>query len=215
MSIDLSTGMSAPVIENRRPTLCIVAGPNGSGKTSTTQQLLANEWSAGSVYINPDNIAQEEFGDWNSPQAVMKAAQRATELRYRCLSERKDFVFETVFSSDEKLEFLCKAKAAGYFVRYFYVCTHSPFINVQRVAARFVGGGHEVPLSKIINRYYRSLTLASEAIRLSDRAYLYDNSVENQTPQLLCRTVDGIIKKQYVPRLPEWAKALLPCCSAR
>jgi len=50
---------------NRRPTLCVVAGPNGSGKTTTTIQLLNNEWAADSLYINPDNIAQEMFGDWN------------------------------------------------------------------------------------------------------------------------------------------------------
>lgn len=27
-------------MEEKRPTLCIVAGPNGSGKTSTTSVLL-------------------------------------------------------------------------------------------------------------------------------------------------------------------------------
>jgi len=42
----------------RKPTLCVVAGPNGSGKTSTTLSLLANEWGKDCVYINPDNIAQ-------------------------------------------------------------------------------------------------------------------------------------------------------------
>lgn len=65
----------------RRPTLCIVAGPNGSGKTTTTLQLLECEWSAHSIYINPDNIAQETFGDWNSHEAVMKAERLATEKR--------------------------------------------------------------------------------------------------------------------------------------
>ena len=60
-----------------------MAGPNGSGKTTTTELLLANEWGANSLYINPDNIAEHEFGGWNSPDAVMKAAQRATELRYQ------------------------------------------------------------------------------------------------------------------------------------
>lgn len=73
----------------KRPTLCVVAGPNGSGKTSTTLQLLANEWSEDSLYINPDNIAQEQFGNWNSDKAVMEAAKVATELRYKCLSEKK------------------------------------------------------------------------------------------------------------------------------
>jgi predicted ABC-type ATPase len=53
----------------RRATLCVVAGPNGSGKTTTTNQLLNNEWAADSLYDNPDNIAQETFGDWNSPEA--------------------------------------------------------------------------------------------------------------------------------------------------
>lgn len=47
----------------KKPTLCIVAGPNGSGKTTTTVQLFENEWIADSIYINPDNIAQETFGD--------------------------------------------------------------------------------------------------------------------------------------------------------
>ena len=75
------------MITERRPTLCIVAGPNGSGKTTTTIQLLESEWSADSLYVNPDNIAQEEFGDWNSPEAVMKAAKRATEIRLRNLRQ--------------------------------------------------------------------------------------------------------------------------------
>ena len=93
----------------RKPTLCVVAGPNGSGKTTTTIQLLNNEWAADSLYINPDNIAQETFGDWNSPEAVLKAAEEATRLRYECLEQRRDFVFETVYSAPEKLDFLRKA----------------------------------------------------------------------------------------------------------
>ena len=68
-------------LNERRPTLCVIAGPNGSGKTSTTELLLQNEWTADSMYINPDNIAQHQFGDWNSPDAVIKAAKEATRLR--------------------------------------------------------------------------------------------------------------------------------------
>ena len=60
-----------------KPTLIIIAGPNGSGKTSITSQILKHEWIEGCVYINPDNIAQEEFGDWNNPENSLKAAQLA------------------------------------------------------------------------------------------------------------------------------------------
>ena len=128
---------------DRKPTLCVVAGPNGSGKTTTTVQLLNNEWTADSLYINPDNIAQEMFGDWNSPEAVVKAAEHATKLRYECLEQKRDFVFETVFSSDV------------------------------------------------------------------ERAYVYDNSIDNQLPRLLYRTTDGQLFKQYLEDIPKWAGMLL------
>ena len=196
-------------MKKRKPVLCVVAGPNGSGKTSTTIQLLANEWSEGSLYINPDNIAQENFGDWNSPEAVLKAAQYSTELRYKCFEEKRDFVFETVFSSDEKLSFLRKAHDEGFFIRFFFVCTSSPEINVSRIAKRFIEGGHEVPISKIISRYYKSILNASEAIGFVDRAYVYDNSIENELPRLLYRTTQGKLFKKYLDDIPEWAKELL------
>ena len=193
----------------RLPTLCVVAGPNGSGKTSTTIQLLANEWSEGSLYINPDNIAQEKFGDWNSPEAVLKAARYATDLRYKCLNEKRDFVFETVFSSDEKLEFLRKAHEAGFFIRFFFVCTNNPKINVSRITKRYLEGGHEVPISKIISRYFKSLENACEAIEFVDRAYIYDNSIEDHLPQLLFRMTEGKVFKQYTDNIPEWAQPLM------
>lgn len=194
---------------DRKPTLCVVAGPNGSGKTTTTVQLLNNEWAADSLYINPDNIAQELFGDWNAPDAVMKAAEYATKLRYECLEQKRDFVFETVFSSAEKLEFLQKAKEAGFFIRLFYVCTSDPAINVTRITQRYLNGGHEVPISKVISRYYKSLLNATKAISFVDRAYVYDNSVDNQLPSLLYRTTDGRLFKQYVDDIPAWASMLL------
>ena len=46
-----------------RPVLIVIAGPNGSGKTSITSRILRHEWMEDAVYINPDIIAQEKFGD--------------------------------------------------------------------------------------------------------------------------------------------------------
>lgn len=192
--------------------MCIVAGPNGSGKTTTTEQLLRNEWGVDSRYINPDNIAKEIYGDWNSSEAVMKAAQMATTQRYECLEQGIDFVFETVFSSAEKLEFVRKAKEAGFFIRIFYVCTESPLININRIAKRYLNGGHEVPISKTVSRFYASLANISKAIKLADRVYLYDNSIENREPRLVVRTADGVIARQYGNDVPIWIKSVLGLC---
>lgn len=194
---------------NKKPVLCIVAGPNGSGKTTTTEQLLKNEWGADSFYINPDNIAKEKYGDWNSSDAVLKAAREATRLRYEYLDKGVDFVFETVFSSEEKMDFLRKAKEAGFFIRIFYVCTESPLININRIAQRYLNGGHEVPISKTISRYFGSLRNLKEAIKIADRVYLYDNSVDNSAPRLILRTSDGKIAKQYTDDIPLWVKSTI------
>lgn len=57
----------------RKPVLIVIAGPNGSGKTSVTSKILHHEWMEDSIYINPDIVAQERFGDWNSKEAIMQA----------------------------------------------------------------------------------------------------------------------------------------------
>jgi len=85
--------------DQQKPLLIIVAGPNGAGKTTITDKLLRHEWMEGCEYINPDLIAQQEFGDWNSPEAVIKAANQAKDMRENCLSKRISIAFETVFST--------------------------------------------------------------------------------------------------------------------
>lgn len=97
----------------------------------------------------------------------------------------------------------------GYFIRLFYVCTDDPTINVRRITQRFLNGGHEVPISKIIDRYYKSLVQASIAISLVDRSYIYDNTIDDHIPQLLFRTVGGYVVKKYSDVPPAWAELLI------
>lgn len=190
--------------------MIVIAGPNGSGKTSVTQKFLHHEWAEGTLYINPDEVANEVFGDWNSAEAVMKAARYCTELREKCLKERKSFVFETVMSSDEKVDFIFKAKQAGFFIRLFYISTSHPSINASRIANRVMKGGHDVPITKIISRYYKSIIKCKLVSSVVDRLYVYDNSVDGQDAALQFRLVDGKLRKMYVKDVPEWAQVLLP-----
>ena len=191
-----------------KPRLIVVAGPNGAGKTSITEQLLRHEWMGGCEYVNPDYIARDHFGDWNAIGAISKAAKFAQDIRERCLTEGKSLAFETVLSMRDKIDFMQRAKAAGFFVRLFFVGTDDPTINAKRVALRVLEGGHEVPIRKIIDRYTRTLLLCPEAIQIADRAYVYDNSVENEQARLLFRTSDGMLFKQYGV-VNDWAQEIL------
>lgn len=189
----------------QKPKLIVLAGPNGSGKTTFTQQVLRHDWSEGCVFINPDEIARNDFGDWNSPEAVMKAVVRAQELRDECLRARKSLLIETVFSAPDKLDFIQQAKEADFFIRFFFIGTDGPEINAARVARRVMDGGHTVPIEKIISRFYRSVANGAVAMSMVDRGYCYDNSVDDRDPRKLFRTRDGEIVKTYADlRQHEW-----------
>ena len=187
-----------------KPKLLIVAGPNGSGKTSVTDKILKHDWIEGCEYINPDDIARDMFGDWNSPDAVLKAARYTADAREKCITDGRSLIFETVMSAPDKISFIEQAKQRSYFIRLFFIGTDSPQINAARIAYRVMTGGHDVPIPKIISRYYKSMTNCALLVPVVDRLYVYDNSVENLFPQLLFRAVDGKLTKQYAP-INDWA----------
>jgi predicted ABC-type ATPase len=53
-------------------TCWIIAGPNGSGKTTITEQLLRHIWMQACVYINHDLIAHAQVGSWNDPKLAIR-----------------------------------------------------------------------------------------------------------------------------------------------
>jgi predicted ABC-type ATPase len=192
----------------KKPILIIIAGPNGSGKTSITHKVLHHKWLDDCVYINPDDIAKNTFGDWNSYEAVMKAAVLSTQMREDCIAEGKSLIFETVLSAYDKVDFVKRAKEKGYFIRLFFVGTESPTINASRIARRVMEGGHDVPITKIISRYSKSIINCCAISKIVDRAYVYDNSVEFAEPTLMFRIIDGILIKEY-KTLIKWGQSML------
>ena len=117
-----------------KPRLIVVAGPNGAGKTSITEQLLRHEWMGGCEYVNPDYIARDEFGDWNAPDAVIKAAIRAAEIREQCVRDGRSLAFETVLSMPDKIDFIQRAKQAGFFA----IATTALRLKIAAAAIRIV-----------------------------------------------------------------------------
>lgn len=156
--------MSRPP-QNRKPEIIVFAGPNGSGKSTITQLFQIDM-----DYINADDIKKSTLC------TDLEAAQKAEQLREEHLSQHKDFCFETVLSTDRNLKLLKKAKENGYFIKCVYILTALPDVNVMRVRARVIQGGHGVPEDKIRSRYHKSLELIKEVIPVCDICHIYDNS---------------------------------------
>lgn len=126
------------------------------------------------------------------------AVRDATDMRYACLQDRRSLIFETVFSAQEKMDYLEKAIEGNFFVRLFFIGTESPDINASRVAKRVMEGGHTVPIEKIISRYQKSIDNLCKALRIVDRGYVYDNSTDGAAnPKLQFRRSGGKIERIY------------------
>jgi len=69
-------------------------------------------------------------------------------------------------------------------------------------------GGHDVPITKIISRFSKSIANACIAASIVDRLYVYDNSVEFAEPKLLFRATDGKLEKTYC-EVNLWAQNIL------
>lgn len=106
------------------------------------------------------------------------AAGVADFLRHQLLLAKQSFTFETVMSHPSKLELLRLATQYGYRTYLYFIATETPAVNIGRVQNRVSKGGHAVPVDKIVDRYQKTLHLLPEAIRLVNRAYLFDNSGE-------------------------------------
>lgn len=132
------------------------------------------------------------------------ASVAADFLRRKLLEQRRSFSFETVMSSPDKIDLLGKARRLGYRNYLYYVATDDPEINIARVQARVRLGGHDVPTDKIVSRYHRSLDLLLDAIRVSDRAYLFDNSRSGGEQTWVAEVTDGHDLTIRTNRLPHW-----------
>lgn len=66
-------------------------------------------------------------------------------------------------------------------------------------------GGHSVPEDKIISRYRRSLDLLVDAVKSSNRAYIFDNS-DSQGHVLLAEITNGKQIEMKVDLMPDWFK---------
>jgi predicted ABC-type ATPase len=145
--------------------ILVFAGPNGSGKSTIT-----DAYDIDGMYINADEIKKVKSC------SDLDAANEAEQLREDCLKSGRSFTFETVLSTRRNLDFLIRAKSAGFYISCVVVLTIDPEINVLRVKSRVLDGGHDVPNDKIRSRYTKSLANIAELVSLCNQCRIFDNT---------------------------------------
>jgi predicted ABC-type ATPase len=127
-------------------------------------------------------------------------------VRQKLLERKISFTCETVMSHPGKVALLEQAKKLGYRTYLYFIATDDPAINQSRVRNRVSQGGHPVPEDKIEERYYRSLDLLREAIRHTNRAYVFDNSTDNKDHTWIAEITEGKELELKTDQMPAWFK---------
>ena len=200
------------------PTPCIyvLAGPNGGGKSSIMGALMLQ---SGADYFNPDLEAkrlQKQHPHLSRQEANSTAWNMGRDLLERVIQERKTFAFETTLGGSTIASLHARALEQGLEVRMWFVCLATPELHIERVRARVVRGGHDIPEQKIRERYRRSRENLLRLLPKLTELRLYDNSFEADfakqiapQPRAVLHFRAGKIVSSCAPDTPDWAKPIV------
>lgn len=183
------------------PTIYVLAGPNGVGKTTVNPFFVPN----GVPYINADDIARqlhERLGEINVQE--LSNAQ-ALERMNGFMALRQSFAIETNLADYETWQFLIGIRGLGYSVHLNFFCVSDVEICVDRVLNRVFQGGHFVRPDVVRARYETGLTLLRHFKEVPDQLILTDNTTESAVCAELA--LGKVIKR--ADTLPDWAAFIL------
>lgn len=153
----------------------IIAGPNGSGKTTFAESYLLGIKGA-AVFLNPDLIASGI-----APLDFEKASFQAgrvliSEIKAR-FERGESFNFESTLSGKTWATILRQAKADGYEISIYFLFLDCIQKNIQRIQKRVKMGGHFIPTQAVRRRYPRCFENFWNLYRpLCSNWYIFDNS---------------------------------------
>jgi predicted ABC-type ATPase len=166
------------VIAAEKPILWMIAGPNGSGKSSLYSNTEIEAFDQSIWIINPDLLTEQirEIEKLSQEEANLEAVIRIEVWLEASIRAYQTIGVETVLSTEKYRRLILAAKSKRFEFRLIYVLLSSPDLNVERVRLRVKKGGHDVPESKIRERWFKSIRQLPWFLEQSDQAWIFDNS---------------------------------------
>ena len=157
------------------PSLYIISGCNGAGKTTASYSLLPEMLDC-KEFVNSDEFAKSLSPFHPENAAIQASRYMLLKIRY-LLKKRSDFAVETTLATRTLLKTVRMAQNAGYSVTLLYFWLNSPELAIERVRARVEAGGHNIPEETVIRRYHVGIDYFFHYYApISDRWILADNS---------------------------------------
>ncbi len=205
------TGSQASV----RPTLLVLAGVNGAGKSSVAGASLRSQ---GLDYYNPDEeTARLRAAGIVAGEANANAWQQGRRALEAAIAQRRNFAFETTLGGNTIPALVARA-CDSHDVTCWFVGLDSPERHIARVALRVAAGGHDIPADKIRARWDSARRNLMVLLPRLFELRVYDNSHDQPdgaaaaNPSLVLHWREGRIVAPAASRLrhtPDWAKAIV------
>jgi len=156
------------------PTIYVIAGCNGAGKTTFAKEFLPKEVKC-LRFLNADEIARGLSPLKPSAGAIQAARLLLTQVD-ECLRRHDTFALESTLSGKTYIRLFKRARRLGYEIELHYLWLSSPLQAVARVRQRVKLGGHNVPAADVRRRFKRSLVhLLDDYLPLATRWMVWDS----------------------------------------